>query len=51
MMSAWWEDFIHDQQPEDKHWAKEFRRDFCLPNASNVILLDMISSDTSKRVV
>ncbi|KAI2508462.1 Plant transposon protein [Fragilaria crotonensis] len=46
-MSAWWEDFIQDPRPEDKHWAKEFRQNFRLPYASYVMLLDMISSDAS----
>jgi hypothetical protein len=47
-MSAWWEDYIDDPQPGNQHWAKEFRQNFCLPYASYVMILDMISSDQSK---
>jgi DDE superfamily endonuclease len=46
-MSAWWEDYIEDPQPINKHWAKQFRQHFRLPYASFVMLLDMISSDDS----
>jgi hypothetical protein len=46
-MSAWWEDYIQDPRPDDKHWAKEFRRNFRLPYASYVMLLDLISSEAS----
>ncbi len=47
-MSAWWEDYIEDPQPNNQHWAKEFRQNFRLPFASYVMLLDMISSDKSE---
>jgi hypothetical protein len=33
-MSAWWEDYIEDPQPNNQHWAKEFRQNFWLPYAS-----------------
>ena len=46
-MSVWWEDYIQDPQPDNKHWTKEFRRNFRLPYASYVMLLDMISSEAS----
>ena len=47
-MSAWWEDYIEDPQPNNQHWAKEFRQNFRLPYASYVMILDMISSDKSE---
>jgi hypothetical protein len=47
-MSAWWEDYIDDPQPNNSHWAKEFRQKFRLPYSSYVIILDTISSDKSK---
>jgi hypothetical protein len=47
-MSAWWEDYIDDPQPNNSHWAKEFRQKFRLPCASYVMILDTISSDKSK---
>ena len=46
-MSVWWEDYIHDPQPNNRHWNKEFRRNFRLPYASYVMLLDMMSSEAS----
>jgi hypothetical protein len=36
-MSAWREDFIQDPQPEDKHWAKEFRQNFRLATVCVVL--------------
>ncbi|KAI2499473.1 Plant transposon protein [Fragilaria crotonensis] len=48
-MSAWWEDYIQDPQPNNQHWAKEFRQNFRLPYASFVFILDLIvSSDQSE---
>lgn len=47
-MSAWWEDYIQDPQPNNQHWSKEFRQNFRLPFASYVMLLDLISSDKSE---
>ena len=47
-MSAWWEDYIEDPQPNNQHWAKEFRQNFRLTYASYVMILDMISSDKSE---
>ena len=47
-MSAWWEGYIDDPQPNNSHWAKEFRQKFRLPCASYVMILDTISSDKSK---
>ena len=41
-MSAWWEDYIEDPQPNDTHWAKQFRQNFRLPYESFVMLLNMI---------
>ena len=48
-MSAWWEDYIEDRQPNNLHWrgCEQFRQRSWLLYASFVKFLDMILSDDS----